>query len=80
MLYNDFVQIKNQFPYIIRRAYKPANQYMDFFVSPLAAVTARFITFIAGSILGVLLLLSGKSKNLKLIERVITNTLGHENK
>ena len=53
---------------------------MDFFVSPLAAVTARFITFIAGSILGVLLLLSGKSKNLKLIERVITNTLGHENK
>lgn len=41
------------------RAYKPANQYMDFFVSPLAAVSARFVTFIAGSILGVLILLSG---------------------
>ena len=44
---------------MFRRAYKPANQYMDFFVSPLAAVSARFVTFIAGSILGVLILLSG---------------------
>ena len=34
---------------------------MDFFVSPLVAVTARFVTFIAGSILGVLILLSGKA-------------------
>ena len=49
---------------IPRRAYKPANQYMDFFVSPLAAVTARFVTFIAGSILGVLILLSGKKKSM----------------
>lgn len=47
------------FIFIYSRAYKPANQYMDFFVSPIAAVTARFITFIAGSILGVLILLSG---------------------
>jgi autophagy-related protein 9 len=54
------------------RAYKPANQYMDFFVSPLAAVTARFITFIAGSILGVLLLLSVWDEDVLNVEHMLT--------
>jgi len=54
------------------RAYKPANQYMDFFVSPLAAVTARFVTFIAGSILGVLILLSVWDEDVLNVEHVLT--------
>ena len=54
------------------RAYKPANQYMDFFVSPLAAIVARFVTFIAGSILEVLLILSVWDEDVLNVEHVLT--------
>jgi autophagy-related protein 9 len=53
-------------------AYKPANQYMDFHVSPVAAVMARFITFIAGSLLGVLILLSVWYDHFLNVEHVLT--------
>ena len=56
----------------LSRAYKPANQYMDFFVSPLAAVAARFITFVAGSVLGVLLLLTVWDEDVLNVEHVLT--------
>ena len=45
--------------YYVFRAYKPASYYMDIFVSPLATVIAKFTAFLAGSVLAVLILLTG---------------------
>ncbi len=42
----------------LNRAYKPANQYMDIFVSPMSVVIAKFLTFLAGSVLALLIALS----------------------
>merc|ERR1719420_1258530 len=53
--YNEF---DHQFQQRLRLAYKPANRYMNTFFSPLLSVASKFITFIAGSMLGVLLSLS----------------------
>ena len=54
------------------RAYKPASYYMDIFVSPLATVLAKFIAFLAGSVLAVLILLSVWDEDVLNVDHVLT--------
>lgn len=56
----------------LNRAYRPANQYMEIFVSPLSAVFARFITFPAGSVLAVMIVLSVWDEDVLNVEHVLT--------
>ena len=56
----------------LNRAYKPANQYMEIFVSPLSVVIARFLTFVAGSILAIFIALSVWDEDVLNVEHVIT--------
>ena len=56
----------------LSRAYKPANQYMDMFVSPVAAVLARFVCFIAGSVLIVFVVLTVWDEDVLNVEHTLT--------
>ena len=58
--------------YFIPRAYKPASYYMDIFVSPLATVLAKFIAFLAGSVLAVLILLTVWDEDVLNVDHVLT--------
>ncbi|XP_023344796.1 autophagy-related protein 9A [Eurytemora carolleeae] len=56
----------------LARAYKPASYYMDIFVSPLATVVAKNVTFMCGSVLAVLILLSVWDEDVLNVEHVLT--------
>ena len=56
----------------LNRAYKPANQYMEIFVSPMSVVIARFVAFIAGSVLAVFVGLSVWDEDVLNVEHVLT--------
>ena len=54
----------------LNRAYKPANQYMEIFVSPMSVVIARFVAFLAGSVLAVFVGLSVWDEDVLNVEHV----------
>ena len=56
-------------------------QYMDIFVSPTAAVLARFICFVAGSVLAVLICLTVWDEDVLNVEHILTimTVLGGKN-
>jgi len=56
----------------LNRAYKPANQYMEIFVSPMSVVIARFVAFLAGSVLAVFVGLSVWDEDVLNVEHVLT--------
>ena len=56
----------------LNKAYKPANQYMEIFVSPMSVVIARFVAFLAGSVLAVFVGLSVWDEDVLNVEHVLT--------
>jgi autophagy-related protein 9 len=56
----------------LNQAYKPANQYMEIFVSPMSVVIARFFTFMAGSVLAIFIALSVWDEDVLYVEHVLT--------
>lgn len=56
----------------LNRAYKPANQYMEIFVSPMSVVVAKFFAFMAGSVLAVFIALSIWDEDVLNVEHVLT--------
>ena len=56
----------------LTRAYEPANQYMEIFVSPMSVVVARFFTFLAGSLLAILFGLTVWDEDVLNVEHVLT--------
>ena len=60
----------------LNRAYKPANQYMEIFVSPMSVVVARFVAFLAGSVLAVFVGLSIWDEDVLNVEHVLTIITG----
>ena len=55
----------------LNRAYEPANQYMEIFVSPMSVVVARFFTFLAGSVLAIFISLSVWDEDVLNVEHVV---------
>lgn len=56
----------------LNRAYRPASKYMSIFTSPTMTVIARNVTFVAGSILIVLLILTVYDEDVLTVEHVLT--------
>ena len=56
----------------LTRAYKPANKYLELFVSPLSVVLARSVRFIAGSVLAVIIVLAAWDEDVMAVEHMIT--------
>ena len=56
----------------LNRAYEPANQYMEIFVSPMSVVIARFFTFLAGSVLAIILVLAVWDEDVLNVEHIFT--------
>lgn len=67
-----FNELDHEISARLSRAYKPASYYMDIFVSPLATVLARFIAFLAGSVLAVLILLTVWDEDVLSVDHVLT--------
>ena len=65
-------ELDHEFKARLNRAYKPANQYMDIFVSPMSAVIARFFAFLAGSVLAVFIALSVWDEDVLNVEHALT--------
>ena len=65
-------ELDHELNYRLNRAYEPANQYMDIFVSPMISVVARFFTFLAGSVLAVIISLSVWDEDVLYVEHVLT--------
>jgi autophagy-related protein 9 len=65
-------ELDHEFKSRLNRAYKPANQYMEIFVSPMSAVIARFFAFLSGSILAVFILLSVWDEDVLNVEHALT--------
>ena len=60
----------------LNRAYKPANKYLELFVSPLMVVVAQNMAFVAGSVLAVLIVLSVWDEDVLNIEHALTLMTG----
>ena len=60
----------------LNRAYKPANKYLELFVSPLMVVVAQNAAFVAGSVLAVLIVLSVWDEDVLNIEHALTLMTG----
>ncbi|XP_076683763.1 autophagy-related protein 9 isoform X3 [Andrena cerasifolii] len=56
----------------LNRAYRPASKYMSIFTSPIITVIAKNVTFVAGSMLVVLLLLTVYDEDVLTVEHVLT--------
>ncbi|KAJ8871308.1 hypothetical protein PR048_027625 [Dryococelus australis] len=56
----------------LNRAYRPASHYMNIFTSPVMAVFAKFIGFIAGALFAVLVVLTLWDDDLLKIEGMVT--------
>ena len=56
----------------LNRAYEPANQYMEIFVSPMSVVIARFFTFLASSVLAIILVLAVWDEDVLNVEHILT--------
>lgn len=56
----------------LNRAYRPASKYMSIFTSPIMTVIAKNVTFIAGSVFVVLLLLTIYDEDVITVEHVLT--------
>ncbi|XP_076633465.1 autophagy-related protein 9 [Colletes latitarsis] len=56
----------------LNRAYRPASKYMSIFTSPIMVVIAKNVTFVAGSILAVLLILTVYDEDVLTVEHVLT--------
>ncbi|XP_043262853.1 autophagy-related protein 9A [Colletes gigas] len=56
----------------LNRAYRPASKYMSIFTSPIMTVIAKNVTFVAGSILAVLLMLTVYDEDVLTVEHVLT--------
>lgn len=56
----------------LNRAYRPASQYLDLFISSLMEVIAKNIAFFLGSLLAVLLVLTAYDEDVIQVEHVIT--------
>lgn len=56
----------------LNRAYHPASKYMNIFTSPIMAVIAKNVAFVAGSILVVLLILTVYDEDVITVEHVLT--------
>ena len=56
----------------LNRAYEPANQYMEIFVSPMSVVISRFFTFLASSVLAIILVLAVWDEDVLNVEHILT--------
>ncbi|KAJ9595907.1 hypothetical protein L9F63_012926, partial [Diploptera punctata] len=60
----------------LNRAYQPAAKYMNIFISPLLAVLARYVYFMCGAILAVLVVLTIYDEDVLTVEHVLTIITG----
>ncbi|XP_063789896.1 autophagy-related protein 9A isoform X2 [Pseudophryne corroboree] len=67
-----FNELDHQLQARLSRAYKPASKYMNCFLSPLLAVAAKHLGFLAGSILAVLIALTVYDEDVLAVEHVLS--------
>ncbi|XP_041987808.1 autophagy-related protein 9A [Aricia agestis] len=67
-----FNELEHELRERLARANKPAARYLQAFTSPLSAVIARNVAFVAGSVLGVLVLLSVYDEDVLTVEHALT--------
>ncbi|XP_073503406.1 autophagy-related protein 9A isoform X1 [Phyllobates terribilis] len=67
-----FNELDHQLQARLSRAYKPACKYMNCFLSPLLAVAAKHLGFLAGSILAVLIALTVYDEDVLAVEHVLS--------
>jgi autophagy-related protein 9 len=65
-------ELDHEFKGRLNRAYKPANKYLELFVSPLCVVVWQNVAFIAGSVLAVLIVLSVWDEDVLNVEHGLT--------
>ena len=64
--FREFNELPHIFEDRINRSYAPANEYLKLFYNPYIAVIARFVAYITGSFIAVLLLISVLSEGVVL--------------
>uniref|UniRef100_A0A8C5QR26 Autophagy-related protein 9 n=1 Tax=Leptobrachium leishanense TaxID=445787 RepID=A0A8C5QR26_9ANUR len=67
-----FNELDHQLQARLSRAYKPASKYMNCFLSPLLAVAAKHLGFLAGSVLAVLIALTVYDEDVLAVEHVLS--------
>ncbi|XP_053554169.1 autophagy-related protein 9A [Bombina bombina] len=67
-----FNELDHQLQARLSRSYKPASKYMNCFLSPLLAVAAKHLGFLAGSILAVLIALTVYDEDVLAVEHVLS--------
>ncbi|KAM5124881.1 autophagy-related protein 9A-like [Mantella aurantiaca] len=67
-----FNELDHQLQARLNPAYKPASKYMNCFLSPLLAVTAKHMAFLAGSVLAVLITLTVYDEDVLAVQHLLT--------
>lgn len=66
-----FNELDHEFNARLNRAYKPAERYMNTFISPLLVICAKYMSFFAGSILAVLVILTVIDEDFLAVKNII---------
>ena len=66
-----FNELDHELSLRLSRAYKPANKYMELFVSPLSVVVAQNVAFVAGAMLAALIALSVWDEDVLNVEHLL---------
>ncbi len=66
-----FNELDHELKERLNRAYKPANRYMELFVSPLSVVLAQNAAFVAGAPLAILIVLTVWDEDVLAVEHVL---------
>ncbi|KAF7494009.1 Autophagy-related protein 9A [Sarcoptes scabiei] len=67
-----FNELDHELEHRLNRAHRPATRYMNAFITPLLELFARFITFTAGILLSVLIVLTIYDEDVITVEHVLT--------
>jgi len=71
-----FNELDHQLNDRLNRGYKAATKYMNSFTSPTLEVVARFVTFVAGTILSIFIILTVYDEDVITVEHLITVMTG----
>lgn len=71
-----FNELDHELDQRLNRAHLAASRYMNMFMSPLLEVLARFVTFVAGILLSVLIVLTIYDEDVITVEHLLTVATG----
>lgn len=71
-----FNELDHQLNERLNRGYKAATKYMNSFTSPIFEIIARFVTFIAGTILSIFIILTIYDEDVITVEHLLTVMTG----